>query len=143
MDFALTEEHLMVQKMVRDFVQKEVTPVIKEYDRKQEMPPFILPRMAALGILGINLPVRYGGQGMDYISLGLVCEELEAVDWYQQRADAVTDENLKGILLHNMNEELEHASMLLEWIRQHNPQFSKELKEHLFSDSQDIAKMDK
>jgi len=80
MDFALSEEHLMVQKMVRDFAQKEVAPVIKEYDRKQEMAPFILPRMGELGILGINVPVRYGGQGMDYISLGLACEELEAVD---------------------------------------------------------------
>jgi len=80
MDFTLTEEHRMVQQMVRGFAQKEVTPIIKEYDRKQEMAPFILPRMAELGILGISLPVRYGGQGMDYISLGLACEELEAVD---------------------------------------------------------------
>ncbi|MQC27005.1 MAG: butyryl-CoA dehydrogenase [Chloroflexi bacterium] len=80
MDFQLNEEHLGVQKMVRDFANKEVVPVIKEWDRKQEMAPFILPRMAELGILGINIPVRYGGQGFDYISLGLVCEELEAAD---------------------------------------------------------------
>ena len=80
MDFELNEEHLMVQKMVRDFAEKEVIPVIKEWDRKQEMAPFVLPRMAELGILGINIPVRYGGQGFDYISLGLVCEELEAAD---------------------------------------------------------------
>jgi alkylation response protein AidB-like acyl-CoA dehydrogenase len=80
MDFALTGEHRMVQQMVRDFAQKEVAPVIKEFDRAQEMAPFILPRMGQLGILGICLPVRYGGQGMDYISLGLACEELEAVD---------------------------------------------------------------
>jgi glutaryl-CoA dehydrogenase (non-decarboxylating) len=80
MDFTLSEEHRMVQKMVRDFVTKEVAPIIKEFDRNQEMAPFILPRMGQLGILGICLPVRYGGQGMDYISLGLACEELEAVD---------------------------------------------------------------
>jgi alkylation response protein AidB-like acyl-CoA dehydrogenase len=80
MDFSLTDEHRMVQHMVREFVQKEVAPVIKEYDRRQEMAPFILPRMAELGIMGVCLPVRYGGQGMDYIALGLVCEELEAVD---------------------------------------------------------------
>jgi glutaryl-CoA dehydrogenase (non-decarboxylating) len=80
MDFSLTQEHRMVQKMVREFAQKEVAPVIKESDRKQEMASWILPRMAELGILGICLPVRYGGQGMDYISLGLACEELEAVD---------------------------------------------------------------
>jgi alkylation response protein AidB-like acyl-CoA dehydrogenase len=80
MDFQLSEEHRMVQKMVRDFAQSEVIPVIKEWDRKQEMAPFVLPRMAELGILGINIPVRYGGQGFDYIALGLVCEELEAAD---------------------------------------------------------------
>ena len=80
MDFALTEEHRMVQQMVRDFATKEVAPIIKEFDRAQQMAPFILPRMGQLGILGICIPVRYGGQGMDYISLGLACEELEAVD---------------------------------------------------------------
>lgn len=80
MDFSLSEEHLMVQKMVRDFAQKEVAPVIKEFDRKGEPIPWVLERMGELGILGICFPVKYGGQGMDYISLGLACEELEAVD---------------------------------------------------------------
>jgi glutaryl-CoA dehydrogenase (non-decarboxylating) len=80
MDFALNDEHRMVQQMVKDFAQKEVAPTIKDYDRKQEMAPHVLPRMGELGILGVCIPVRYGGQGMDYISLGLVCEELEAVD---------------------------------------------------------------
>lgn len=80
MDFDLTDEHRMVQNLVREFAQNEVAPVIKDYDRAQEMAPFILPRMAELGILGICIPVKYGGQGMDYISLGLACEELEAVD---------------------------------------------------------------
>ncbi|GIK28074.1 MAG: acyl-CoA dehydrogenase family protein [Chloroflexi bacterium] len=80
MDFALTEEHRQVQKMVRDWAAKEVIPVVGEWDRKQEMNPTFLPRMAELGILGISIPVRYGGQGFDYISLGLVCEELERAD---------------------------------------------------------------
>ncbi len=80
MDFSLTEEHKQAQKMVRDFAQKEVIPTIGEWDRKQEMNPAVLPRMAELGILGINIPVRYGGQGFDYITLGLVCEELERAD---------------------------------------------------------------
>lgn len=80
MDFALNEEHRMVQRMVREFALKEVAPVIKEYDRMQAMAPFVLPRLAELGILGLCFPVRYGGQGMDYIALGLACEELEAVD---------------------------------------------------------------
>lgn len=80
MDFELDEEQRMVQQMVREFVQREVSPVIKEADRQQEMAGFILPRMAELGLLGICLPVRYGGQGMDFISLGLACEELEVGD---------------------------------------------------------------
>ncbi|MBM3151150.1 MAG: butyryl-CoA dehydrogenase [Chloroflexi bacterium] len=80
MDFDLSPEHRMTQKMVRDFAAKEVAPVIKEFDRRQEPIPWMLPRMGALGILGICFPLRYGGQGMDYLSLGLACEELEAVD---------------------------------------------------------------
>jgi ferritin-like protein len=48
-------------------------------------------------------------------------EELDAVDWYQQRAEACSDEELKGVLLHNKNEEIEHAMMVLEWIRRHDP----------------------
>jgi len=80
MDFGLSDEHTMVERMVRDFAAKEVAPTIQEQDRLGEMAPHILPRMAELGILGINIPVKWGGQGMDYISLGLVSEELEAVD---------------------------------------------------------------
>ncbi|GAB4553669.1 MAG: acyl-CoA dehydrogenase family protein [Anaerolineae bacterium] len=80
MDYLLTPEQLMAQKMVRDFAQKEVYPTIKDWDRKQQMNPEVLPRMAELGILGICVPVRYGGQGYDYVTLGLVCEELERVD---------------------------------------------------------------
>jgi len=61
-------------------------------------------------------------------------EELEAVDWYNQRADACKDEALKAILAHNRDEEKEHASMLLEWIRRNDGTFSKELKDSLFTD---------
>jgi glutaryl-CoA dehydrogenase (non-decarboxylating) len=80
MDFALNEEHIQARKMVHDFTHREVMPTIGEWDRKQEMNPATLPRMAELGILGICIPVRYGGQGFDYITLGLVCEELERAD---------------------------------------------------------------
>ncbi|MEW6240322.1 MAG: acyl-CoA dehydrogenase family protein [Chloroflexota bacterium] len=80
MDFTLSPEHQMTQKMVRGFAQKEIAPIIKEHDRNQEPVPWILKRMGELGILGICFPTRYGGQGMDYLSLGLACEELEAVD---------------------------------------------------------------
>jgi glutaryl-CoA dehydrogenase (non-decarboxylating) len=66
--------------MVRGFCEKEVAPVIKESDRQQAMHASILPRMGALGILGLCIPEKYGGQGYDYLTLGLVCEELEALD---------------------------------------------------------------
>ena len=60
-------------------------------------------------------------------------EELEAIDWYNQRADACKDRGLKAILEHNRDEEKEHAAMVLEWIRRHDEALSKELKEFLFS----------
>lgn len=80
MDFRLNEEHLQATKMVRDYVAKEVIPTIGEWDRKQQVNPATLPRLGELGLLGICIPVRYGGQGFDYITLGLVCEELERGD---------------------------------------------------------------
>ncbi len=80
MDFSLSAEHILIQKTVRDFARKEIAPIIKEYDRRQEPIPWVLKRLGELGILGLPFPTRYGGQGMDYLSLGLACEELEAVD---------------------------------------------------------------
>jgi hypothetical protein len=62
-------------------------------------------------------------------------EELDAVDWYRQRADDTEDEALKQLLLHNMREEMEHASMLLEWIRRHNADFAGHMKTYLFTDA--------
>jgi uncharacterized protein len=61
-------------------------------------------------------------------------EELEAIDWYNQRVSACKDEELKAILRHNRDEEKEHAAMMLEWIRRKDPRFSAELKEYLFTD---------
>ncbi len=67
-------------------------------------------------------------------AISSLMEELEAVDWYRQRADACTDEELKKILIHNMNEEIEHAVMAMEWLRRNNDHFAKEMKERLFTD---------
>lgn len=61
-------------------------------------------------------------------------EELEAVDWYNQRMDACNDPELKRILEHNRDEEKEHAAMVLEWIRRQDPKMDHELKESLFKD---------
>jgi ferritin-like protein len=62
-------------------------------------------------------------------------EELEAADWYRQRADACGDPALKEILLHNMREEMEHASMVLEWIRRNCDDFAQHLRTYLFTDA--------
>jgi ferritin-like protein len=61
-------------------------------------------------------------------------EELEAVDWYQQRIDATGDDDLKAVLAHNRDEEKEHAAMLLEWLRRRDTGFDSELKEYLFKE---------
>lgn len=80
MDFSLTEEQLMAQEMVRELARDKIYPTLKEWDRKHQPHPDVLPLLAENGVLGINIPVRYGGQGFDYITLALVCEELERVD---------------------------------------------------------------
>jgi uncharacterized protein len=60
-------------------------------------------------------------------------EELEAIDWYRQRAETCTDSQLRAVLQHNMNEEIEHASMVLEWIRRNVSKFDEALKTYLFT----------
>ncbi len=67
-------------------------------------------------------------------AIASLMEELEAVDWYRQRADDCDDPALKGILLHNMREEIEHAAMALEWLRRNDETFAKQLKTYLFSE---------
>ena len=61
-------------------------------------------------------------------------EEMEAVDWYRQRADDCDDPELKKILLHNAREELEHAAMVLEWLRRSDPETDEQLREYLFKE---------
>jgi ferritin-like protein len=68
-----------------------------------------------------------------HYAIASLMEELEAVDWYRQRVDDTDDPELKAILLHNANEEIEHACMVLEWIRRNEARFDKELKEYLFT----------
>ncbi len=77
MHFWFTEEHEMLRKAVRDFSEKEIRPKIRELDEKEEFDRGILEKMAEMGFLGVCIPVRYGGAGMDYISLGIVSEMLE------------------------------------------------------------------
>jgi hypothetical protein len=59
-------------------------------------------------------------------------EEFEAIDWYDQRIAATDDDELRDILVHNRDEEKEHAAMLLEWLRRHDPELDAELRDNLF-----------
>src|SRR5512134_617656 len=79
-DFDLSEEQRLLEQTVREWAAREVAPGIRELDRAHRFDRGVLPQMAELGLLGCSVPTQYGGAGMDYISLGLVSEELEYVD---------------------------------------------------------------
>ncbi|MET3196115.1 acyl-CoA dehydrogenase family protein [Gottfriedia sp. OAE603] len=80
MDFSLSEEQISVRKVVRSFVDKEIIPFIKEWDEKGHFETNILNRLAELQLMGVCIPEQYGGVGMDYNTLAIVCEELERGD---------------------------------------------------------------
>ena len=79
-DFSFTENQLAVRDMARELAAKVVSPTIQKYDREQTVNPELMPAMAEANLLGFCIPEQYGGLGMDYISLGLACEELEYAD---------------------------------------------------------------
>ena len=80
MDFALTPEHNQIREAAYRFGQAEIVPGLRERDRAAESDPSILKKMGEAGFLGVSVPESYGGMGADYISLGIVCEELERAD---------------------------------------------------------------
>jgi glutaryl-CoA dehydrogenase (non-decarboxylating) len=80
MNFDLSDEHRILEQTVREWGAREVAPRIRDLDREHRFDPKILVQMAELGLLGVSVPTEYGGAGMDYLSLGLVSEELEYVD---------------------------------------------------------------
>ena len=86
---------------------------------------------------GLHIPrevLSQDGRLLHYAITSLK-EELDAVDWYRQRADDSEDDALREILLHNMREEMEHAAMILEWIRRHSADFAGHLKSYLFTEA--------
>ncbi|KQL36315.1 butyryl-CoA dehydrogenase [Bacillus sp. FJAT-25509] len=80
MNFSLTEEQKSVRKVVRSFVDREIIPFIKEWDEKGHFEVNILKRLSELELMGVCIPEQYGGVGMDYNTLAIVCEELERGD---------------------------------------------------------------
>ncbi|MBA3725343.1 MAG: acyl-CoA dehydrogenase family protein [Armatimonadetes bacterium] len=80
MDFHLTHEHELIRESSRRFAQEEILPGLRERDAKAEPDPEFLKKLAKAGLTGVSIPAKYGGMDTDYISLGIVCEELERVD---------------------------------------------------------------
>lgn len=89
MNFDFTEEQELLRKTVRSFVDKEIQPFIGEWDSKGHFEPRIMERLADLGLMGVCIPEKYGGAGMDYNSLAIVCEELERGDTAYRTAVSV------------------------------------------------------
>jgi glutaryl-CoA dehydrogenase len=79
-DELLTEEHLMVRESVRNYVKKEISPIIEDYAQRAEFPLQIVKQLGELGCFGPTVPEQYGGGGLDYISYGLMMQELERGD---------------------------------------------------------------
>src|SRR5690606_8842672 len=79
-DALLTEEQLMVRAAVRAYVKKEITPIIEDYAQRAEFPQHIVKQLGEIGCFGPTIPIEYGGGGLDYISYGLMMQELERGD---------------------------------------------------------------
>ncbi len=80
LDELLSEEHLMVRTAVRDYVKKEISPIIEDFAQRAEFPQHIVKQLGDLGCFGPTVPAEYGGGGLDYISYGLMMQELERGD---------------------------------------------------------------
>ena len=80
LDELLSEEHLMVRKAVRDYVKKEISPIIEDYAQRAEFPTQIIKQLGDMGCFGPTVPAEYGGGGLDYISYGIMMQELERGD---------------------------------------------------------------
>ena len=79
-DFSLSEENRLVRQSVREFVEAEILPNIREWDERGEAHPEVFAKMGELGYLGAPIPEEWGGAGLDYVSFAILCEELERAD---------------------------------------------------------------
>ena len=80
MDFTLTADHDAIRQTAREFCRRELVPHLRDWDRAAQLPREVIRKMGAEGLLGVCIPRRYGGLGFDYLSLGIVSEELERAD---------------------------------------------------------------
>ena len=80
LDELLTDEHKLIRATVRDWVKKELTPIIEDYAQRAEFPKQLIPGLGEIGAFGPTIPVEYGGAGLDYMAYGIIMQEIERGD---------------------------------------------------------------
>ena len=99
-DFELTDSQKMVRAMARDFARKEITPYVQQWEKDGQYPKDIVTKMGKLGFLGAFIPEEYGGAGLDYLSYGLICEEIAYADWVCASIISVQNSLVENGILH-------------------------------------------
>jgi len=104
-NFELTESQKMVRVMARDFAQKEIIPNVQQWEKEECYPKDIVRKMGELGFLGVFIPEEYGGAGLDYLSYGIICEEIAYADWVCASIISVQNSLVENGILHFGTEE--------------------------------------
>ncbi|MBI4320490.1 MAG: acyl-CoA dehydrogenase family protein [Chloroflexi bacterium] len=104
-DFGLTEDQKMIRATARDFADKEVLPFIDEYEREGRYPREIIQKLGPLGFLGCLVPEQYGGAALDYVSYGIICEEMGRADWLCGSVISVQNSLVAGSIMRFGTEE--------------------------------------
>jgi len=104
-DFELTENQKMVRAMARDFAQEEILPNVQRWERESRYPRDIVRKMGERGMLGVFTPEEYGGAGLDYLSYGIICEEIAYADWVCASIISVQNSLVENGILHFGSEE--------------------------------------
>jgi len=99
-DFELTESQRVVRATARDFARKEIAPYVQKWENEGSYPKEIVIRMGELGFLGAFVPQEYGGAGMDYLSYGIICEEVAWADWVCASIISVQNSLVENGILH-------------------------------------------
>ena len=104
-NFELNESQKMVRVMARDFAQKEIIPNVQQWEKEGCYPKDIVRKMGELGFLGVFIPEEYGGSGLDYLSYGIICEEIAYADWVCASIISVQNSLVENGILHFGTEE--------------------------------------
>jgi butyryl-CoA dehydrogenase len=105
MNFELTEEQLMLRSMARKFAEQEMLPTLRDYERQRKVNYDVIPKMAALGLIGLQIPQEYGGAGLDYSSAAIIWEQLSWASWTQALISLGHGVLAGTILMHAASEE--------------------------------------